>query len=104
MSQTVSEYLRAHGWARSDDPPGWSPDCGDSSERVGYCEKPARWTKGVRRLCAQHAMRAQRYDEGRLMSHCESESHERCPRCGEALRYLGQAAYRCAKCSWRGVL
>lgn len=57
----VSEYLRTHGWQRTDT--DWPGECGASSDRVGYCEKSARWSRGGGFLCAQHAAQAQRLED-----------------------------------------
>jgi len=61
-SGKLTAYLLSRGWVRSDaEYPG---ECGETSDTVGYCEKPARWTRqnpAKRPMCAQHAMQAQRY-------------------------------------------
>jgi len=64
-SGRLTEYLLSRGWERDDSEyPG---ECGESSDTVGYCEKPARWHRRnptKRPLCAQHALVAQRWIDG----------------------------------------
>lgn len=65
-SGKLSAYLIAHGWERSDAPAEMVGECGQSSDTVGYCEKPARWSRSNPTklpMCAQHAAQAQRFDE-----------------------------------------
>ena len=61
---TLTAYLIARGWTRSDTPAEAVDFCGASSDTVGYCEKPGRWSRSFphrSQLCAQHAEQAQRY-------------------------------------------
>lgn len=61
----LTAYLISHGWTRSDEPAEMVGECGASSDTVGFCEKPARWSKDNSGfMCAQHAAQAQRFDRG----------------------------------------
>jgi hypothetical protein len=60
---SVTTYLTAHGWRRTDEPALYVGECGASSDTVGYCEKSARWSRGGGFLCAQHAAQAQRLQD-----------------------------------------
>lgn len=63
-SGKLSTYLLGRGWERSDEPAVYVGECGQSSDTVGYCEKPARWRKRPHGfMCAQHAAQAQRFEE-----------------------------------------
>lgn len=63
-SGRLTAELLARGWERSDAPAEIVGECGCSSDTVGYCEKPGRWSRRSPhrgQLCAEHAAQAQRW-------------------------------------------